>query len=155
MEELSEAADLDAGTAYTLGLLRSIGKIVLERVARSRAGVERFDSYRDALPRWEQAMFGYTNAEVAARVLELWDFPADAVEGMRYHAAAPSRSTAALLLNVSAGAADAHGLGLAGERGLWRFDAAAFAELRLDDTRVQWAAERANGILQRVSPAFA
>jgi len=155
MEDLSECLDLDAGTAYTLGLLRSIGKVVLERVARTRVGVERFDPHRLTVNAWEQSMFGLTNAEVAARVLELWEFPSAAVEAMRCHAMAPGHSRAALLLNVSAGAAERHGLELAGERGLWRFDGQAFAELGCDEARVDWAAERANGILQRISPVFA
>jgi HD-like signal output (HDOD) protein len=155
MEDLADAADLDAGTAYTLGLLRSIGKVVLDRVARSRVGLTRFDPHHGALKSWEQATFGITNTEVAARVLELWEFPEEAVDAVRFHAMPATSSEPALLLNICCGAADAHDLGLPGERGLWRYDGNAFAQLGLDESRVQWAADRANGILQRVSPAFA
>jgi len=155
-EELSDRVGLDPGTAYTVGLLRSIGKVVLDRVARTRPGTVRFDPHRELLVNWERAMFGVTDPEIAARVLELWDFPADAVEALREHGdATVDASAAAQLLNLAAGAAEVHGLGLPGERGHWQWDEAAFARIGIDAEHAQWAAERASSILQRVSPVFA
>ncbi len=155
MEELSEGA-LDSGTAYTVGLLRSVGKVVIDRLARHRPGVAPFEPRRELLAQWERATWGLTNADVAARVLELWDFPEHAVEAVRDHVCILATSSReALLLNIAAGAAEAYGAGLPGEGNLWIYHTQGFERAAVAESHVTWAAERAAGILQRVSPAFA
>jgi HD-like signal output (HDOD) protein len=50
MEELAKPADEDPRTAYTIGLLRSIGKVGLDRLARDHAPGERFAAASRHLP---------------------------------------------------------------------------------------------------------
>jgi HD-like signal output (HDOD) protein len=156
MEELAESASIDAGTAYTVGLLRSIGKVALDRLARHRPGILRFDPNRDRLVDWERYHWGCSNADIAAHVLEIWDFPEEAVEAVRRQYD-PGDNTPwyAHLLNVAAGAAESQGFGLPGEQRYWRYNWSALERTGIDEAQIAAAAEQAAAVLNRVSPAFA
>lgn len=115
MEALAVPMGLDPRGAYTAGLLRSTGKIALDRMilqTRPDGG---------ELAEWERAVAGVDNCEAAAIVLQAWRFPADTVEAIRCHyrleAGAP---LLAFALNLAAGAAERGGCALAGESGYWR-----------------------------------
>ena len=76
MESLARAAGLDSRTAYTAGLLRSTGKIALDRAMRSTGRHNDVEPFaRGSLVEWETATFGWNNCEAAAIVLEAWRFP--------------------------------------------------------------------------------
>jgi HD-like signal output (HDOD) protein len=151
MEELSDAAQLASSTAYTVGLLRSVGKIVLDRIGREGRPPTPFDARVGRLTDWEQAIWGCTNADVAARVLEIWGFPSIAVETVRSHyAPGPKSPRDALLLNLTAGAAEAFGVGLPGEQSYWHTSAESCEEAGIDESRLTLAAERARVALTGV-----
>jgi HD-like signal output (HDOD) protein len=65
-EALAQSAGLDVRTAYTAGLLRALGMMVLDRVARERlTAAEAFDPARHTgYVMWEGIAFGLSNAEV-------------------------------------------------------------------------------------------
>ncbi len=156
IEELADCLLIDAGTAYTVGLLRSIGKIVLDRLARQGRAISRFDASRSRLLDWERFNWNCSNADVAAHVLEIWDFPEEAVEAVRLHYTPGTDCPQhALLLNIAAGAAEMHGFGLPGEQWYWQYTPEMFDRAGVTEEQVAHAADQANAVLTRVSPAFA
>ena len=156
MEELADVAFMDAATGYTVGLLRSIGKVVLDRLARRHARITPFDPMRQPLLSWERLHWGCTNADIAAHVLEFWGFPDEAVETVRTHYL-PSTDAPrnAHLLNLAAGAAELRGFGLPAEQRYWRLTGAGLESARIDEARLNWASERAYTTLSHISVAFA
>lgn len=120
-EALAPFAGCDQQHAYTAALLRSVGRVALDRVAR-RTGE------RDAIPEiepkriaeWETATFGLSNPDAAAYILNHWRFSPHIFSAIRDHyLLAPTESKLAYLLNVAAGAADRCQHGLPGESGYW------------------------------------
>jgi HD-like signal output (HDOD) protein len=78
-EALARAAGTDTRVAYTAGLLRPLGMMVLDRASRGHLNVlQRYNSSRWATyAEWESAVFGTTNCDVAGLVLEEWRFPVE------------------------------------------------------------------------------
>jgi HD-like signal output (HDOD) protein len=128
MEAAAERAGADARTAYTAGLLRSVGKIALDRLSRSSvyAGGN-LKSARGPLVEFETGVIGLTNCEAAGTILAEWRFPPEIVNAIRDHYA-PALTAPAMtaLLNLSAGAAEQGGYGLPGEAGYWSGSPAVF-----------------------------
>lgn len=145
MEELAKAAGADARAAYTAGLLRSTGKIALDRAIRSTSRYRDLEPYsRGALMEWESATFGCTNAEAAGIVLEAWRFPASMLAAVRDHygwAEADSQLTP--LLNLAAGAAERCGHGLPGEYPYWELTPDKLAAAGVDDVALDEATRNA------------
>lgn len=140
MEHLARRAGVDARAAYTAGLLRSTGKIALDRAMRASGRYDEIESYsRGPLNEWEMATFACTNGAAAAVVLEAWRFPATLIEAVRDHyltAEEPTRLT--YLLSLAAGAAERCGHGLPGEYMYWNLtddtcDAAGIAPDSLEE----------------------
>lgn len=126
MEAAAPAAGLDAREAYTAGLLRSTGKIALDRLAKGRnLGFDLSSS--DGLIAWETANLGMTNVEAAAMILAEWRFPTDTVEAIRDHyVEEPTTFALTHLLHLAAAAAEQRGQGLPGESKYWLDDPAHF-----------------------------
>jgi HD-like signal output (HDOD) protein len=156
MEELADATGLEPRQAYTTGLLRSVGKVTLDRHAARADGVVALNPDTQTVTEWEEANFGFNNAEVAARILGVWRFPDETVEGVRHHYA-PAADGPALshLLNVCSGAADLRGFGLRGEESYWQFTSDNFSRTGVDEGKLVWAGERAFQTLTRISSALA
>ena len=121
-EALASRADADSRIAYTIGLLRSTGKIILDRYAKKHLPASRpfFSSGAAEIELWEQNTFGTTNPEVAQTVLSAWRFPNTITEPLR-HQYSTTLTTAghgkvAMLLQVARGLAAEQGFGLIGER---------------------------------------
>ncbi|HWA85358.1 MAG TPA: HDOD domain-containing protein [Opitutus sp.] len=122
IENLAGAAQLDPRTAYTAGLLRSVGKIALDRLTRNGPGALRYRADdHGRLGDWESNFTGMNNCEAAAVILREWRFPADLVAAIRDHyVCPPAASPFAQLLNLAAGAAERCGHGFPGETDYWR-----------------------------------
>jgi len=137
MEITAPAAGLDEREAYTAGLLRSIGKIAIDRIGKG--GGLTFDAGgSEGIAAWESSQLGMTNLEAAAVILGEWRFPTDTVVAIRDHyAEEPNDSALAQLLNLAAGAAERRGHGTPGEQGYWnltpeRLAAAGISRKQLD-----------------------
>ncbi len=155
MEELAGVTGAEPRAAYTIGLLRSLGKVALDRHGRiSDPSVEPLPDDAPVLD-WENAHWGTSNAQIAARILERWRFPGETVASVRDHYP-PGADTLATshLLNLAAGAADLRGFGLRGEESYWQFTPENFARSGVDEGRLVWAGERAFRTLQRISGAL-
>lgn len=120
-ELLAERAEIDGGLLYSAGLLRMIGRVVLDT---SMSG-ELYPGETDwpVIAQWEKKTFGITAAEVSVDLLGYWHFPAeitDAISGHFDPLADPENSNVgACVLNLACGVATRFGLGLPGENGDW------------------------------------
>lgn len=145
MEALATATGLDRRAAYTAGLLRSTGKIALDRAMRSHNRYQDIEPYnRGPLTEWESTTFGWTNCEAASLVLEAWRFPASLVEGVRDHYTCGENATPmAHLLNLAAGAAERCGHGLPGEYPYWDLTPDKTAATGVDEATLDEATRQA------------
>jgi HD-like signal output (HDOD) protein len=145
MEVLASMAGIDTRLAYTAGLLRSVGKIALDRITRNGSYNGRYQG-RDhgKLGDWETQFIGMTNCEAAAVILKEWRFPLTTIAGIRDHyLTAPGASPLAQLLNLSAGAAERGGHSFPGETDYWTGALAACRDLPLEEAQVEEALRQA------------
>jgi HD-like signal output (HDOD) protein len=123
MESLAQFVGVDPRSAYTTGLMRSVGKLVLDRLAAEQDRTPHPGEGGPPLGAWEMVGWGCDNGMVAAFLLEKWNFSGETVEAVRQHyepsVAAPDAATAAYLLNFSARIASDLGFGLPGEEAAW------------------------------------
>lgn len=119
MEGLAETAGFDPRAAYTAGLLRSTGRIAVDRAACAAGCEETYQSAFGPLADWERGLLGFSNGEAAEVVLEGWRFPKSIIEAIRDHYAPTEANSFAHLLNLAAGAAERCGHGLPGEVSYW------------------------------------
>ncbi|MDD2763053.1 MAG: HDOD domain-containing protein [Opitutaceae bacterium] len=126
MEWLAKYRHSDDANAYAIGLLRPVGKIVLNRVLIERPTVWCVypgESAEPAVHVWERRMFGLSAPEVAAILMENWKFPQGMCDAVRHHlepAQAPGAPVEAYLLNLAGWVAAQLGKGLPGEAGCWQ-----------------------------------
>lgn len=155
-EALATRAGIDPRLAYTAALLRSTGKLVLERYARRapQSTTAFFQSGLANMLTWEQNSFGCTNVDVAEMVLSTWRFPASIIQPVRrqYMDTPIEDETGATcaLLYVACGIAHRAGLGFIGEHEQWNQPAAALETLGLTPPLVEQAAEEAQTALEAV-----
>lgn len=123
-EALARFAGADTRAAYTAGLLRPLGFMVLDRAGRGhvnwqqRFNSSRWPSYAD----WEGSIFGIANSDVAALILGEWRFPTELSTALRTHHLARPGDDAdqlACLLNVAGGLSEQAGHAFAGEKKWW------------------------------------
>lgn len=120
-ELLAQRAGRDPGLAYTAGLLRTIGRVVLDGAATGR--VYPGEAEWPSVSEWEKAAFGITSAEVTTLLLQHWRFPGELLESIRGHyeplGNLESSNVGACVLNLACGVAARFGLDLPGESGDW------------------------------------
>lgn len=121
MEGLAAVTDADSRQAYTAGLLRSIGKIAIERLAKGGAAGAGFElGSQEGIADYERSYLGMTNVEAGGTILSEWRFPVDTVEAVRDHyLLRPSKFQLTHLLNLAAGAAAHSSYALPGETRYW------------------------------------
>jgi HD-like signal output (HDOD) protein len=135
-EHLAGFTDLDPQQAYTAALLRSIGRVALDRVARS---TEHSAYNQRRIVEWETRTLGLSNTDAAAVILAEWRFPAHTIAAIRDHyLLAPSESKLAYVINLAAGAAERCQHSLPGETAYWmpieeRCDIAGVTEEQIDE----------------------
>jgi HD-like signal output (HDOD) protein len=122
MEELAVGAKVDPGYCYTVGLLRSIGKVALDRLGRGLpAGEIPVIDDETRIADWENSVFGISSNEAAVHILTAWRFPAELIAAISGHfAPQPSDQPMTHLLHLAAGMADLLGHGLPGESRYWQ-----------------------------------
>lgn len=86
MERLARLTGEDEGSAYTLGLLRPIGKLVLDMLLEiEQPGITCPESNTLDLPTWERAWAEITSNEISAMILEDWRMPESIHIGVKNH----------------------------------------------------------------------
>ena len=121
MEVLARSTDEDSQEAYTAGLLRQIGKLVLGRILElERPGVVCREN--EDLCVWELQQCNITSPEVTAMVLEAWKMPPGFYHGVRHHHQPETyRKNGPLgaVLHLACWVAQSLGYGLKMEAALW------------------------------------
>lgn len=143
IEVLAPRLQLDARTAYTAGLLRSTGKIALDRLAPGPAQLRSYAVAGKGRPvdEWEMELVGIDNNMAASTVLEEWKFPASTVQTIRdqYRPGAQANPMA-VLLNLACGLTEQAGYALPGEQTYWDSAADKLAAVGLDASDLERAA---------------
>lgn len=120
-EVLAPRAGREAGLAYTAGLLRTVGRVILDGAAFGQ--VYPGEAEWPSVAEWEKKTFGITSAEVTTVLLNHWRFPAELVDSVRCHyeplADREASNLGACVLNLACGVAARFGLDLPGEEGDW------------------------------------
>jgi HD-like signal output (HDOD) protein len=140
VEELAIPADVDPAAAYTVGLLRSIGKIALDRWGRTPgADIDYETKGSGPLAEWETSTVGMNNCEAAEIIMTDWLFPVTTVEAIGQHYQPAEASRLANLLNIAAGAAERCGHGWPGERFYWNPSPEQFGQIGITEADVDRA----------------
>ena len=135
----ASGAGLNAGGAYTAGLMRNLGKVILN----NHAGAVDYpgEAVAPDLHEWEKSRYGVTSAEAAAMLLDHWRFPLDisgAVCTHRNPETGGEFSAVAATLHLAGAFAAEWGCALPGEA-TWRKDAAICGLVGIDDEAIEGA----------------
>lgn len=145
-EHLAQECDLDPRSAYTAGLLRPLGLLVLDRLAE-RYEIEPYHPVHDPdFLVWEGRVFGIASSEVAGMVLAQWSFREDIVEAVRNQYLLRSedfQDRLGCLLNLASGLAADAGHALLGETRHWGATPAKLNALGVSDEALRAAGQRA------------
>ncbi|MDQ8184475.1 HDOD domain-containing protein [Pelagicoccus sp. SDUM812002] len=123
MEILARKLGLDDQEAYTIGLLRNLGKMVLDYCVKDDPQYPSYNTVSNLpLIDWEQNNFGITNPTVAGFILTSWHFTEETAQTIQ-HQYTPNQAQRHFphihLLNLSNGIAERIGNGLRGESNYW------------------------------------
>ena len=143
-EVLARCAGRDPGLAYTAGLLRTLGRVILDGAAHG--DMYPGEAEWPSVAEWERKTFGATAAEVGQILLEHWRFPADISDSVRGHfepLADIESNIGACVLNLACGVAARFGLDLPGETGHWEITAAKLTLAGVSETDLEECAARA------------
>lgn len=140
-EVLASRAGRDAGLAYTAGLMRTIGRVILDAMPEPENEYYPGEAEWPNVAEWERAVFGVTANEVTTTLLDYWRFPADVVESIEGHVdplAEEQSNIGACILNLACGVAARFGLDVPGETGNWictpaKLTLAGVSEVDLED----------------------
>jgi HD-like signal output (HDOD) protein len=145
MEELAKPAGERPRSCYTIGLLRTIGMMALERLAPATPAIPAFpESGETTLDGWEQRYWGVTNVEAAEKILLHWRLPHETVTAIRHHYRPAGRHNPLThLLTLAAAAAADRFYCIPGEESYWQLTAENFAKAGLRERDFQLACEKA------------
>jgi len=152
VEVLAPRLDLDPRSAYTAGLLRSTGKIAIDRLVPGPMRTRSYGNIGNSRPiaEWELDVVGMDNSTAAATVLDEWRFPALTSSSIRHHYVPASTSPLSKLLNVACGLTEKAGYPLPGEQSYWT----AAADPQVADWDLENAVVIARGQFERARQAI-
>lgn len=123
MEVLAGHTGMDEQEAYTIGLLRNIGKMVIDRCVQADGDALSYGRQSNLpLIQWEENNFGITNPTVAGYILDSWNFTKEVSPTIQYQyepEKSPRNLPLIYLLNLANGLAERIGKGLYGEGDYW------------------------------------
>lgn len=143
-EVLALPAGADAGLAYATGLVRSLGRVIIDGMACGQ--VYPGEAEWPSVTEWEKRTFGVTSAEVTVTLLSHWRFPSELVESIRGHydpLSDADSNVGAGVLNLSCGVAARFGLDLPGEASHWVPNEAKLTLAGVTEADLSVCAERA------------
>jgi HD-like signal output (HDOD) protein len=161
MEALARSnRDVDENTAYTIGLLRSSGKVILSRVAADACSASRYpgEEAQPFLGEWETVLLGMTSDEACAIVMQHWNYSESTAAAIRHHSTPlefPSAPVEAFLLNIAGEVARQVGSGVPGETLYWRGHPEKFVRAGIPPHAVEEAFERVKEGLENLRAAIA
>ena len=154
MESLAQFVGLNPRSAYTIGLMRSVGKIVLDRLAaEARPAPKAFSPAAEPLADWEVRHFGCDNAAVAAVLLKGWNFAGETGAAVRQHyrpECEPLGGLPSFALNLAGRIAQELNCGLPGEEACWEGFDAKLGHAKLTDGEYKLCVEETKMALDNV-----
>jgi HD-like signal output (HDOD) protein len=152
-EALACRAGRDTRALYAAGLLRSIGRVIIDKVTHGPAYPGEQGGPAAA---WEKSIHGLDTAEVGALLLDHWRFPAEFCASVRRHyEPAGDVAGAAAVLNLAAGLAEQMGAGLNGETAHWEVSEDKLECAGLSDADLKACRAEAEQVYLHVRGAFA
>lgn len=158
MEQLANCAgERHPRSCYTIGLLRTIGMMALERVGADTPGTAAFrESGEATLQAWERQSWGVTNPEVAEKILLAWHLPHETTSAIRHHHAPEGKHNPLThLLKIAATAAADRFGGLPGEEEWWKLIPENFTKSGLSERGFRIASEAAQRKFEQLKAALA
>ena len=158
MEELAEECGEEPRSCYTVGLLRSVGKMALEQIAKEQGEQSEAQPFAQSgekdLNSWEMKAWGLSNCEAAEKILVHWRLPHETVIAIRHHYFTEGRHNPVIhLLKLAAASAEDRCHGLPGEEDLLKITPDNFTKAGLDERTFLKACERAQRTFQRLHAA--
>jgi HD-like signal output (HDOD) protein len=161
MQLIAEAGGVDPRRAYTLGLFRPVGRIVLQRIAlRRRLPVPAQVADDPTQHAWENTHFGLNHTEAVITLFSEWGLHRSLGFCIQHHfepTAAPEspETPYAALLHVACWMSREAGYGLPGESGVWSTTPEILAVARLPKFNLDPYVRRTKEITQRLTVASA
>ena len=158
MHLIAEAGGTDPRRAYTLGLFRPVGRLVLQNLASQRdlpPPRHAFFNNRAMLD-WEQSCFEVNNAQAVAFLFEGWGLHPSMGEAINHHyhpleaATSPEAATTALL-HVACWMAHEAGYGLSVESNAWTINGETLEQARLPEFNLTPYVQRIKEITARLT----
>lgn len=157
IEELARPARENPRRAYTIGLLRSVGLMALQILARKDPRIEPFNAFMgQPVDEWERSHWGLDNCEAAEIILREWRLPHEVVQAVRHHYRPEGKHNPLVhLLKLAASAAYDRYEGIPGEEGYWEVTPENFRKAGVELRHFQAAGEKAQQTFQRLEAALA
>jgi len=158
-EALAELTDLDTRRLYTTGLLRNVGMMVLDRIARQHLlpvpvyAHAQFGSYQT----WEEQVFDRHNNDVAALLLKQWKFSPEIITAVRHQfllEESDLQHRPAVVLNLAGWVANSCGHALPGEQEHWAWSEQKLAAVGLDEMQMRVAVTETSARFERLKAAL-
>ncbi len=146
----------DVRTAYTAGLLRSVGKVTMHRILADRPLL--WKSYvetgnGEALLDWESKSFGMTSVESASLIMQSWKMPGMLADAMRLHCVPSGDEPLPYLMYLGSAVAARISKPLPGEEAYWQNTEPALQALEMDAETLQACANEVEVTFARVKRA--
>lgn len=157
MESLAHRTHHDAGIAYTVGLLRTIGRVINDSTAGGM--VYPGEAEWPSVAEWEKTYFGITSEEITSTLFDLWNYPEEMGVAVLAHLEPHTEGRhagSACLLNLAGGIAARLGHGLPGEDQHWVVRPEVLRCAKIDQAALDECAEEAQtqfAVLQAAAPA--
>jgi len=150
------AGDVDERNAYTVGLLRPIGRLLIQRLAATNgcAPLAARKGTTSLVIQWEQQTFGLTSVEAAARLFSLWGLPADLAATLGYQFRPwddPAKSKLGALVYLAGSIAESLGKGLSIEHDAWGRASEALEQAGLVQAQIDSCAASTAGAVAELS----
>lgn len=150
-EHLALECNLDPRSAYTAGLMRPLGLLVVDRLADGFTDLTPYHPIHDSdFLAWEGRTFGVASCEVGALILQEWGFRPDIVEAVRSQYQLRTEDVEqplGCLVNLAGGLVAAEGHSLLGETKHWAVTLQKLDAVGLSETAFKEAGKRARAAL--------
>lgn len=158
MHLIAEAGGEDPRRAYTIGLFRPVGRMILQHLATQRGLPVPADMQfnNQGMLAWEKTSFGVDNAEAVGVLFELWGLHPLMGEAIRHHyqpleAGRSSESAIIALLHIACWMAREVGYGLPVESDAWNINRAVLEQARLPKFNLTPYVQRTKEITARLT----
>ena len=121
-EQLATTVGLDGRSAYTAGLLRGIGLLLLDGIGRAElsASATFAETGAGRVVDWELSTFGVSHHEVAGVLLSEWGFPDEIVHAVeQVHSVSGEKSALARVIDLTDNIVRLAGFALSADESEW------------------------------------